>query len=202
MRSTEGLGASTQEAAAAEGEVRHAAELVEWVVQLRGQRAARRGQLLAQMLRGRLQHGARNVAIRVLIMREFSVSCVPCAMPSNCCSMGSMCSHCCTQRCPQGIKWRGRPGQCAAATANIWPTVTVEQDVLMYHQACARSSAAEVPHLLQEVGDGAVQQDAEAVRVAQQLPEVAVSHGPAAPRLRHPLQCAAAAALRLRAFPQ
>ena len=49
-------------------------------------------------------------------------------------------------------------------------------------------------HLLQQVGDESVQQDAERVRVAQQLPQVAVRDGPAAPRLRHRLQCAAAMA--------
>ena len=84
-------GACTQKAAAAEGEVRHAAELVQRVVQLRGQRAARRRQLLAQMLRGGLQHGARDVALRVLFTHESSVSNVPRAMPAKRCSTGSMC---------------------------------------------------------------------------------------------------------------
>ena len=41
---------------------------------------------------------------------------------------------------------------------------------------------------MQEAGNGAVQQDAERVHVAQQLPQVAVLHRSAAPRLWHRLR--------------
>ena len=102
----------------------------------------------------------------------------------------------CTTSCPRRIRLHGNPGQRTATNAQQCNNTTASAGGCSCATRRACAHGGRVPCLLQELGYGTVQQDAERVRVAQQLPHVPVGHGPAAPCLRHRLQCTAAMALR------